>query len=652
MVRPASTETKKVPSGALVVADDGRKITGGHDVPLLPPPTAVGGSQRTRSFVDAPTQVRGAGTGRLMAPHGGELKDLMLTGPALVEETSEAHRLPSITLTPRQECDLELLLTGAFSPLEGFLGEADYRGVVDEMRLASGTLWPMPIVLDLSDDERASIEGAEKIALRDRTGLVLATLEISDIYRPDRHAEAERVFGTTDTKHPGVRALLEETGPNYVGGRLRGVRMPQHHDHTHLRHGPKAVRAALEAAGIERVVAFQTRNPMHRAHYELTRQASERADAHLLVQPVVGMTKPGDVDARTRVKTYQRLMPHYEEGQASLSLLPLAMRMGGPREALWHAIIRKNYGASHFIVGRDHAGPGKGSDGRDFYGPYDAQELIRAHADELGIEMVPFEFMVYAPSLDRYIPIDEAKEKGIDFETLSGTQMRAMLGSQERIPDWFSFPEVVEILEKAYPPKHEQGLTIFFTGLSGSGKSTIANALVERLLAEDDRAVTFLDGDVVRTNLGKGLGFSKDDRSTNVRRVGYVASEVARHRGIAVCAMIAPHEADRRANRELISDLGNYVEVFVDTPLEVCIERDVKGLYEKAIAGEIQNFTGISDPYDVPVDAEIVIQDGEVETAVDRIVSELRRRGLIEPPKSDEPADGALSLFALRATQR
>ncbi len=565
----------------------------------------------------------------LIAPHGGTLCDLVADADPDAARDA-AHDLPSIALSPRQTCDIELILNGGFSPLQGFMSEADYNGVVENMRLEDGTLWPMPITLDVDEDTAGELGEGDRVALRDNTGLLLAIMTVESRWSPDKEREAKEVFGTLDKKHPAVAYLMDQAGDVYLGGTLEGVQLPVHYDYKDLRHTPAELRDQIESMDSNKVVAFQTRNPMHRAHYELTSRAAEEIGGKLLIHPVVGMTKPGDVDHYTRVRCYQAILKQYDPGQAMLSLLPLAMRMAGPREAVWHGIIRKNYGCTHLVVGRDHAGPGDGSDGKPIYGPYDAQEMFQEYQDEIGVEMVPFRLMVYVPEDDAYMPIDDAKEQGKAFENISGTQQREMLANGEDIPGWFTYPEVVRELKQSHPPKSQQGFTVFFTGLSGSGKSTVANALVDRMM-ESGRNVTLLDGDVVRTHLGKGLGFSREDRSTNVQRIGYVASEITKHGGIAVCAPIAPYEADRRANREAIEAGGGYIEVFVSTPLEVCEARDVKGLYAKARAGIIKEFTGISDPYEEPTDAEIDIptQDMSVEEAVEKIVADLTKMGYL-----------------------
>jgi sulfate adenylyltransferase len=565
----------------------------------------------------------------LIEPHGGVLVDLIDRGRA--NDLKEASRdWPSWDLTDRQVNDLELLLNGGFSPLTGYLGRADYEAVLDGMRLADGTLWPMPITLDVTEAFADGLESGGTIALRDPEGVMLAALTVSDVWTPDRQHEAQEVFDTTSTEHPAVDYLFNLANPVYVGGTLRGVQLPVHYDFRALRRTPAELRARFVEMGWRKVVAFQTRNPMHRAHVELTKRAATEIGGNLLIHPVVGMTKPGDVDHYTRVRAYQAVLERYPRQTAALSLLPLAMRMGGPREAVWHAIIRKNHGVTHFIVGRDHAGPGSDSSGKPFYGPYDAQELLSQHEEELGVAMVPFKMMVYLEDRDAYAPIDEVPE-GSRTLSISGTELRERLAEGREIPDWFTYPEVVEELRRTHPPRSKQGFTVFFTGLSGSGKSTIANALLVKLSEIGGRPITILDGDLVRKNLSSELGFSKEHRDINIRRIGFVASEITKHRGIAICAPIAPYERIRRENRELISAYGGYLLVYVDTPLEVCEQRDRKGLYAKARAGIVKEFTGISDPYEVPTDADVVIDTTETspEEAANQVIIALERLGYL-----------------------
>ena len=566
----------------------------------------------------------------LIEPHGGALKDLLVGEERAAEMKAQSRDWPSWPLTPRQLCDLELLLNGAFSPLEGFLAKADYEGVCENMRLADGTLWPMPIVLDVAEEAAEGLKPGAMLALRDFEGAMLAALHVEEIWRPDLEAEAQKVFGTTNPEHPGVVYLLKSANPVYVGGRVEGVQPPRHYDYVELRLTPAQLRRRFTSLGWQKIVAFQTRNPMHRAHQELTFRAAAELEANLLIQPVVGMTKPGDVDHYTRVRCYLAILEHYPKNTAMLSLLPLAMRMGGPREAVWHAIIRKNHGCTHLIVGRDHAGPGSDSKGEPFYGPYEAQELLKAHQDELGIEMVPFKMMVYLQEKDAYVPADEVPQ-GMEAKSLSGTELRERLATGREIPRWFSFPEVIAELRRTYPPRSKQGFTVFFTGLPSSGKSTVANVLMVKLLEIGGQPITLLDGDLVRRHLSSELGFSKEHRDINIRRIGWVASEITKNGGIAICAPIAPYDSVRKEVRQMISDRGGFILVHVATPLEVCEQRDRKGLYAKARAGIIKEFTGVSDPYEEPADAEVVLNTDGVtpEQCAQRLILHLEKQGHI-----------------------
>jgi sulfate adenylyltransferase len=566
----------------------------------------------------------------LNPPHGGTLVNLF-AGPARREELHAASKAwTSWDLTPRQLCDLELLMDGGFSPLGGFMIRADYEAVCQHMRLANGALWPVPVVLDVPEKVAQGLAPGAMVALRDPEGVMLAALHVGDVWRPDREREAELVYGTTSKEHPGVAHLRDRTGHYYVGGVVEGATAPAHYDFRALRHTPADLRAEFSRLGWRRVVAFQTRNPLHRAHFELTLRAAKEARANVLVHPVVGMTKPGDVDHYTRVRCYEAFMARFPAHTAMLSLLPLAMRMAGPREAVLHAIIRKNHGCSHFIVGRDHAGPGGDSSGRAFYGPYDAQHLLGRFEAELGVTMVPFQNMVYVEDQDAYLPENEVPT-GSRTLALSGTELRRRLNDGLEIPSWFTFPEVAKELRTSYPPRARQGFTVFFTGLSGSGKSTIANVLLVKLLEMGGRPVTVLDGDVVRKHLSSELGFSKEHRDINIRRIGFVASEITKNGGIAICAPIAPYEHVRQDVRSMVDPVGGFILVHVATPLEVCETRDRKGLYAKARAGLLPQFTGISDPYEVQERAEVVIDTTSTspEEAANEIVLHLARQGYI-----------------------
>ena len=563
----------------------------------------------------------------LMTPFGGDLVNLVASVEMADELRDEAGRLPSIQISERAVCDLELLATGGFSPLERFMSQDDFRSVVEDMRTSNGTLFPIPITLPVDDDAGISLDG--RIALRDPNNNLLAIMDVEEAYQWNMEETAREVFGTLDLRHPIV-AEMHQWGRYNISGRLQVIQLPERHDFSEMRLTPAQTRSALEKTGRRNVVAFQTRNPLHRVHEELTKRAAAAVDGVLLLHPVVGLTRLGDVDHYTRVRTYRALTElYYEPDRVLLALLPLAMRMGGPREAVWHAIIRRNFGANHLIVGRDHAGPGVDSRGEPFYGPYDAQELVEAHADELGVRALTFTELVYVPSEGRY---EEVSELPPDVETasISGTQVREeYLNAGKPLPDWFTRPEVADILGDTYPPRHRQGVCIWFTGLSGSGKSTTADVLTS-LLMEHGRQVTVLDGDVVRTNLSRGLGFSKEDRDTNILRIGYVASEIVRHGGIAICAAISPYIATRDAVRSMMGE-DQFVEVFVDTPLEVCESRDAKGMYARARAGEITGFTGIDDPYEAPPDPELTLDTVAYEPAENavRIIELLTEAGFL-----------------------
>jgi sulfate adenylyltransferase len=563
----------------------------------------------------------------LIPPYGGRLVNLLVPEDELADARAYASTLPSLQMSPRVVCDLELLASGGFSPLDRFMGEADFRGVLAEMRLADGTLFPIPVTLPVAAD--AGLRVGSDIALRDSMNDLLAIMTIDELYPWDPTDLAERVLGSHDAKHPLVHEMAR-WGRLNASGRLRVLQVPRHYDFQDLRRTPAETRAVLAQTGRQNVVAFQTRNPLHRVHEELTKRAIASVDGVLLLHPSVGMTKPGDVDHYTRVRTYKALAQnYYDPDRIVLSLLPLAMRMAGPREAVWHAIIRRNHGANHMVVGRDHAGPGKDSNGKPFYGPYDAQELVRQYQDEIGVTMMPFSELLYLPDEDRYEETSKIPQ-GTRTATISGTQVREeFLGKGRLLPAWFTRPETAEILAEAYPPRHRQGLCIWLTGLSGAGKSTTA-AVLSVLLLEAGRQVTELDGDVVRTHLSKGLGFTREDRDTNILRIGFVASEIVRHGGTVMCAAVSPYRETREAVRAMM-DEDQFIEVFVDTPLSVCEQRDVKGMYAKARRGEIKEFTGISDPYESPLNPEITLEtvSHTPEENARRIMAELARRGFV-----------------------
>ena len=568
--------------------------------------------------------------GAFKEPHGGILKDLYLDEAAAEQAQRAALDFKSWDLSGRQLCDLELILNGALSPLEGFNTREEYARILEEMRLPSGLLWPFPVTLDVDPGFAGKIGADETIALRDPEGVLLATLEIRDIWTPDKAREAAAVFGTEDVAHPGVDALLNRSGAVYLGGRLRGVEPQHHYDFKLFRESPAELRARFQKLGWRKVVAFHTRKPMHRAEQELTSRAARDCEANLLIHPVLGANGPGDPDRFTRMRCYEHLLARYPEQTTALSTLNLATRLAGPREALWHGIIRKNYGCTHLIVGRDHAGPAPAPGNAPFYAPEAAQEMFARHQEELDITMVPAQDMAYVEDRAQYLPRNEVPS-GMTARQLPDAEIRRRLDAGLEIPEWFSFPEVVAELEKAHPPRHRQGFAVFFTGLSGAGKSTIANALMVKLLESGARKVTLLDGDIVRKNLSSELGFSKEHRNLNILRIGFVAAEIAKNGGIAICAPIAPYRATRRQVRDAIEAAGGFVEVYVSTPIEVCEARDRKGNYAKARAGLIKGFTGVDDPYEVPERAEVVIDTRDLapELAAHRILVKLESLGYI-----------------------
>jgi len=577
---------------------------------------------------------------QIIAPYGGQLVNLVAAPEDRDELKARAGQMPSIRLSNRAACDLELLATGALSPLDRFMGQRDYSSVLDTMRLANGCIYPIPVTLPVEPGAPISLD--REIALRSIRNELLAVMMVEEVYEWDLAEMAQKVLATQDPRHPLVAEMHRWGGLN-ISGRLRVLQLPPHYDFRDLRLTPTQTRAALASFGASNVVAFQTRNPLHRVHEELTKRACEQVDGVLLLHPVVGMTKPGDVDHFTRVRTYTALTQrYYDPSRVLLALLPLAMRMAGPREAVWHAIIRRNYGANYLVVGRDHAGPGKDSQGRPIYGPLEAQELAQRLSQEVGVGIIPFKPLVYLPDDDRY---EEATRlpPGARTASISGTQVREeYLNNGRRLPDWFTRPEVATILADAYPPRHKQGVCVWFTGLSGAGKSTTAEILTV-LLEERGRHITLLDGDVVRTHLSKGLGFSKEDRDVNIRRIGFVASEIVRHGGVAVCAAISPYIATRNDVRNMVGP-SQFVEVFVDTPLEVCEERDTKGLYARARCGEIKGFTGIDDPYEAPVNPDLIL-DTVAHTAEENaraILRHLTLSGFVRDERyPSEPEDAA-----------
>ncbi len=566
---------------------------------------------------------------KLISPYGGKLINLVVEGKERDEVLARAAKLPSIKITMRNLCDLELIATGGFSPLTTFMGKADYERVLHETRLADGTFFPLPITLTADPKELPTV--GEDIVLRNTNNDVIAVMTLDEVYHWDADAEGALAYGSTDSKHPMVSEMARWSKV-CISGPLKVINLPKYYDFLELRRTPAEVRTLLDGMGHDNVVAFQTRNPLHRIHEELTKRAAAEVKGSLLIHPTVGMTKPGDVDHYTRVRIYKALVDNYYDKSTTLSLLPLAMRMAGPKEALLHAIIRRNHGANHFIVGRDHAGPGKDSTGKPFYGPYDAQEMMKQYEHEIGVKMIPFEELVYLPDEDRYV---EGKDIPAGAKTLniSGTQVRDdYLAKGKLLPAWFTRPETAEILREMYPPRHQQGFCIWFTGLSGSGKSATTQVLTS-LLLERGREIAILDGDVVRTHLSKGLGFSKEDRDTNIIRIGFVAGEIVHASGAVICAAISPYRATRAEARKMVGE--NFIEVYMDTPVEVCEARDVKGLYAKARQamqdGKPMGFTGVDDPYEPPIEPEITLKGfgASPEDNARKVVAHLEEQGYI-----------------------
>ena len=512
------------------------------------------------------------------------------------------------------------------------MNKADYEHVLRHLRLCDGTLWPMPMMLDVDREWADRLKMGDEIALRDKEGVLIAIMQVSECWEVNKQREAQAIFNTTDESHPGVAYLYHRVKEYYMSGTLLGVSLPHHYDFfNHLRYTPKELHEIFHQRGWDKVVGFQTRNPMHRAHQELTLRAMEQTGTHLLIHPVVGMTKPGDVEYYLRVRCYEHILKTYPPDTAFLSLLPLAMRMAGPREALWHAIIRKNYGCTHFIIGRDHAGPGKSKQGHDFYDPYAAQALALQYQEEMGIEIIPFREMLYSAKQSRYFPVDQFPNDETPL-TISGTELRDRLQKNLDIPEWFSYPQVISELRNAYPPKHKQGFSVLFTGLPSSGKSTLANALLIKVREITGRQITLLDGDEIRTHLSHGLGFSQEDREINIKRVGYVAKEITKHGGIVICALIAPYAQVRNQVRQMIAEVGGYIEVYVSTPLVICEARDRKGLYKKARQGLIKQFTGVNDPYEPPLspDVEMNTADMDAENAIDILIKQIQLLGYLQ----------------------
>jgi len=571
----------------------------------------------------------------LITPHGSRLVDLVVDAGRASEIRERSRDWPSVDLGPRQLCDLELLINGAYSPLDRYLGAADHRSVCSEMRLASGALWPLPVVLNIPDELADSLSVGDSLALRDREGVMIAALEVDECYERDLEAEIEAVFGTDDRSHTGVAQYLHRTRPWAVAGRIEALQLPVHYDYPELRKTPAELRRVFSDLGWRRVIAFQTHRTFHRAQHAMIVDAARDVGANVLVHAVVGLDEPGDADHYTRVRCYQAALSNFPDGMAHLNLLPLAMRGGGAREALLHAIVHKNYGAGYLMVDFDGAGTVLDVVGEPAYNQEESREMIAAHADELGVELLPVREMVYLEQTGEVVGGDEVSAEGQVLQ-LTSAEVRQRLDNGEEIPPWYTFESVASELQRRHPARAEQGFTVFLTGLSGSGKSTIANVLRVKLLELGGRGVSLLDGDLVRANLSSELGFSKEHRDLNIRRIGFVAAEITRAGGVAICAPIAPYDVVRREVREMVQPCGGFVLVHVATPLETCEARDRKGMYAKARAGIIKEFTGISDPYEAPEDADVVIDTTNLTPAeaTREVLLYLERQGHI--PAADE----------------
>ena len=544
---------------------------------------------------------------------------------------AEALECPAIDLNPRQLCDLELLLNRGLYPLSGYLGKADYESVLERIRLADGTVWPIPLCLDVTEADASRFTSGKRVALNDQEGFLLALLTVEDVWKADKGQEALAIYGTDDPlAHPGVMQLYEQCGKWYVGGLVEGVMLPIHYDFQHLRLSPSETVRAFTMNGWRRVLGFHTDEYLHCAHREMVLAAAREAGAAIFLHPVADLSHPGNLNYYTQIRCYQVFAEKFPANMIQLGITPFASRKAGPREALWQAIIRKNFGCSHFMVAEDHADPFAGNDeSKLFYPRGAAQQLVAKYSSETDIIMVSQREYGYDQELKKYVEVGTIA--GEEIATISSRELRRRLIRGEDIPTWFSYPEVVDQLQCSFPPRSKQGFTVFMTGLSGSGKSTIARVLLVKFMEMCDRPVTLLDGDIVRRNLSSELDYSREHRNLNITRIGFVAGEITKNGGIALCEPIAPYEESRQANRELISRYGGYIEVHVATPLEVCEQRDRKGLYAKARAGKVKNVTGVTDPYISPSNPELIIDTSNVTPmeAAQEILLYLEEQGYI-----------------------
>ena len=535
----------------------------------------------------------------------------------------------SIDLNKRQVNDLELLLDGSFSPVNYYMNKNEYLSVLDNMRLLNGELFPLPINLMINKKKYDEIKEEKIVLLKDPTGLSIASLKIEEIFQPDINNECLKIYNSIDTRHPYISYLQSKKGCYYVAGKLEKVGDILHYDFKDIRKNPSEMKQFFKDNNWNTIVGFHVRNPIYKYHYEITKYCLNQIEddnPKLLIHPISGKTHSFDIDYNIRAKCYKKILKNYSQNTVTLSLLELAMRLAGPRETLLHAIIRKNYGCTHFIVLNDHAGPSiSKKNGELFFEKNECSKLALQHENELGIKLIFPELIYYDSSVQKYLPVSQINDKK-NIMKISGTDFRTMMEFGDDIPNWFCFPEIVKELKKFYRVRKDKGLCIYLVGLSGSGKSTIANFLKQKLdEIIGNKKITLLDGDVIRKNLSKGLGFSKEDRSTNIRRIGYVASEIVKHSGIVLCANIAPFEEDRSYNRRIIGNEGNYIEIYVNTKLDVCEDRDVKGLYKLARSGVIKNFTGISDPFETPEYANLEIDgSNNIDQSLDIIIDYLR----------------------------
>ncbi len=561
----------------------------------------------------------------LITPYGGELNSLMAT-PARAEAIKrEAMTLPSLDLSWKQICELELLLNGALSPLPGYMNQAEMHSVLAGMKLPDGMFWPRPVLLTVSEKAAEKLAAGQTVALRDGEGVMPAILHISEVWR----AEPEAEMRLAETSGVPIARALAEPGQYYVGGRLEGVTLPPRHDFLSLRLTPAEMREQFARLGWRRVMAYQPSQPLHRPQYEFLLRTAKQQESNLLVHAVAGSDPVLESGHFALVRACQALMPRLPAATSMLALNPMTPWAAGPRKTLLKAIMARNYGCSQLVIGGETPLEGRQRRGQDT--PNLAKDSVYAVAREsLGVTLLPFPRMVYVEDRDEWLAEEEVPA-GARTESMSGTELTRRLMQNLKVPDWFSFPEVLDELRKAYPPRSRQGFTVFFTGLSGSGKSTIARALTVRLMEMGGRRVSLLDGDIVRTHLSSELGFSKAHRDINIRRIGFVASEISKHGGIAICAPIAPYRATRRAVRGMIEEWGGFLEIHVSTSIEVCEQRDRKGLYAKARAGLIPEFTGVSDPYEVPERPELAIDTTRysVDEAVQMIVLKLEHEGYL-----------------------